>query len=385
LNISDWLATLGVAVKKNENSPTTLKPALIQTCQEGGTLTTNPVNRTPTISQRYSRDLTPTGHALSKDMGCRLLDDGSADAPVTMPSISPFLTPNSTDGPTPPLNVLTFYLPLVIHDGTSTSATTPAYSYNGCRAAATSSMKNTTNRRSVAWKQQPEEGVVLRSVTMPIKNFFLSSSLAPARSPLYLRPAYATGMSLNCNHSPSSVTTGMSLNCTTSDHRSTTGMSLNCTTRDPRSPTSTSLNCTSRNSRASSGTTLNCTSLVLDPTPGTALNCNLGHLGHLGNISDLGHLGHLGYLGNIGNLDTLDPYPLDPAPTDSLPGAFITEMDPTDLGPSEDCYADDSLRPLHTRTLETDALHKSDALDGHGPTSGLLIDALDGHGSFSEI
>jgi hypothetical protein len=122
-----------------------------------------------------------------------------------------------------------------------------------------------------------------------------------------------------------------------------------------------------------------------------ALNCNLGHLGHLGNIGDLGHLGHLGhlgYLGNIGDLDTLDPYPLDPAPTDSLPGAFITEMDPMDPGPSEGCYADDSLDPLHTRTLETvtqDTLHKSDALDGHGPTSGILIDALDGHGSFSEI
>jgi hypothetical protein len=87
--------------------------------------------------------------------------------------------------------------------------------------------------------------------------------------------------------------------------------------------------------------------------PGMVLNCNLGHLGHLGNISDLGHLGHLGYLGNISNLDTLDTYPLDPAPTDSLPGAFITEMDPTDPGPSEGCYADDSLDPLHTRTLET--------------------------------
>jgi hypothetical protein len=146
---------------------------------------------------------------------------------------------------------------------------------------------------------------------MPIKNFFLSSSLAPARSSLYLRPAY---------------TTGMSLNCTTPDHRSTTG---------------TSLNCNPQNSRPSSGTTLNCTFPVLDPTPGTALNCNLGHLGHLG------------YLGNIGNLDTLDPYPLDPTPTDSLPGAFITEMDPTDPGPSEDCYADDLLDPLHTRTLET--------------------------------
>jgi hypothetical protein len=155
--------------------------------------------------------------------------------------------------------------------------------------------------------------------------------------------------------------------------------------------------------------------------PGMALNCNgplghlghlgqfghlsnigdLGHLGHLGQPGHLGHLGHLGYLGNNGDLDTLDTYPLDPAPTDSLPGAFITEMDPMDPGPSEGCYADDSLDPIHARTLETaytitqvrlpggsttqDTLHKTDALDGHGPTLGILIDALDGHGSFSEI
>jgi hypothetical protein len=146
---------------------------------------------------------------------------------------------------------------------------------------------------------------------MPIKNFFLSSSLAPARSSLYLRPAYMTGTSLNCNP---------------------------------------------QNSHPSSSTTLNCTSLVLDPMPSMALNCNFGHLSHLSNIGDLGHLGHLshlGHLGNIGDLNTLNPYPLDPAPTDSLPGAFITEMDPTDPGLSEGCYADNSLDPLHTRTLET--------------------------------
>jgi len=39
--------------------------------------------------------------------------------------------------------------------------------------------------------------LLLRSITMPIKNFFLSSSLAPARSSLYLRPAYRPGTSLN--------------------------------------------------------------------------------------------------------------------------------------------------------------------------------------------
>jgi hypothetical protein len=72
-------------------------------------------------------------------------------------------------------------------------------------------------------------------------------------------------------------------------------------------------------------------------------------------------------------------------------------MDPTDPGPSEGCYANDSLNLLHTRTLETaytsytshdprrDYIRQIDALDGHGPTSGISIDALDGHGSFSEI
>jgi hypothetical protein len=73
-------------------------------------------------------------------------------------------------------------------------------------------------------------------------------------------------------------------------------------------------------------------------------------------------------------------------------------MDPTDPGPSEGCYADDSLDPLHTRTLETaytsytsqtpwreNHTSQTDALDGHGPTSGIHLDALDGHGSLSEI
>jgi hypothetical protein len=72
-------------------------------------------------------------------------------------------------------------------------------------------------------------------------------------------------------------------------------------------------------------------------------------------------------------------------------------MDPTDPGLSEGCYADDSLDPLHARTLETtytrytshdphrDYTRQIDTLDGHGPISGILIDALDGHGSLSEI
>jgi hypothetical protein len=132
--------------------------------------------------------------------------------------------------------------------------------------------------------------------------------------------------------------------------------------------------------------------------PGMALNCNfrhLSHLSHLGHLGHFGHLGHLGHLGNISDLDTLDPYSHDPAPTDSLPGAFITEMDPMDPGPSEGCYADDLLDPLHARTLETaytshapsEEHHTSQihALDGDGPISGIHLDALDGHGFFSEI
>jgi hypothetical protein len=66
-------------------------------------------------------------------------------------------------------------------------------------------------------------------------------------------------------------------------------------------------------------------------------------------------------------------------------------MDP---GPLEGCYADDLLDPLRAKTLET--AHTShvppggytsqiDALDGHGPISGIHLDALDGHGSLSEI
>ena len=70
-------------------------------------------------------------------------------------------------------------------------------------------------------------------------------------------------------------------------------------------------------------------------------------------------------------------------------------MDPTDPGLSEGCYTDDSLDPLHTRTLETAYTSQTpwreyhtrqmDALDGHGPISGIHLDALDGHGSLSEI
>jgi hypothetical protein len=73
----------------------------------------------------------------------------------------------------------------------------------------------------------------------------------------------------------------------------------------------------------------------------------LEHLRQLGHSS---HLGHLGYLSNISNLNTLDPYPLDTAPIDSYNGAFITEMNPDDPGPSEGYFTDKLLDPLPTDT-----------------------------------
>jgi hypothetical protein len=61
-------------------------------------------------------------------------------------------------------------------------------------------------------------------------------------------------------------------------------------------------------------------------------------------------------------------------------------MDPTDPGLSEGCYADDSPDTIYARTLETDTTHarQIDALDGHGPISGVPIDTFDRHGSLPE-
>jgi Chromo (CHRromatin Organisation MOdifier) domain len=154
LSVSDWLATLGIAMKKNENSPTTLKPALIQTCQEGGTLTISPMNQTLTTLWRSSPNLTPAGRTSSRDMACRLLDNGSADAPAIMLYTSPYLTLNLIGGLIPPLKIPTAFHLHEIPAGISTYATIPDYSYSGCEAAATSSTQNTMNRPNVAWKQQ---------------------------------------------------------------------------------------------------------------------------------------------------------------------------------------------------------------------------------------
>jgi hypothetical protein len=145
----------------------------------------------------------------------------------------------------------------------------------------------------------------------------------------------------------------------------------------------------------SSSMTLNCHHGPSGPVTGTSLNCNLaqtsydmpsdhvGHLSHLGllghwtysgmpsspyiilghlrQLRHPGHLGHLGHLSNIGDLDPLNPSPLNPALTDSLPGAFITEMDPMDPGPSEGCDADDSIDFLHPETSLETVLHKTDS------------------------
>jgi hypothetical protein len=287
---------------------------------------------------------TTDGRTLSNDTACKLLDDGLADGPATMLYISPYSILNLTGGLTPPLNTPTIYLLPATPASIPTYATIPAYSYSGHEAAATSSTQNTTTRPDVAWKQQPKKGVVLRSaITMPIKNFFLSSSLTPTHSSLFLRPAY------------------------------TTGMSLNYQSQDPCiGPTSTSLNYTFPFSPRSSGMTLNCNLTQTSHDMPSSHVRHLGHLGHLrhlghwtycgmpsgpyvilGHLGHPGHLSHLGHLGNTGDLDPLDPSTLDPTPTDSLPGAFITEMDPTDPGPSQGCYADNSLDPLHTNSTRT--------------------------------
>jgi hypothetical protein len=83
---------------------------------------------------------------------------------------------------------------------------------------------------------------------------------------------------------------------------------------------------------------------------------HLRHLGHLcylgtiGNLNPLGTIGNLNTLGTIDNLNTFDPSLLDTALIDSYHGAFIIEMDPKDLCPSEGYYVDNLLNPLPTAT-----------------------------------
>jgi hypothetical protein len=95
---------------------------------------------------------------------------------------------------------------------TNWNLTTPKRDSDYRKSSNSNSYMKSWMKPDVVWKQQPEEGVMLRSaVSMPIKNFF-SSSLAPTRS--LHHPA--TGMSLNCtipNYPPSSASTCTSLNC----------------------------------------------------------------------------------------------------------------------------------------------------------------------------
>jgi hypothetical protein len=68
------------------------------------------------------------------------------------------------------------------------------------------------------------------AITLPIKNFFFSSSLAPTRSSPY---SLTTGTSLNCTSPFSNLTTGTSLYCQPPTHfpilNSLSDMMLNCT------------------------------------------------------------------------------------------------------------------------------------------------------------
>jgi hypothetical protein len=111
---------------------------------------------------------------------------------------------------------------------------------------------------------------------MPIKNFFLSSSLAPTHSS-YSHLALTTSTSLNYqSQDPHSVMTGTSLNCTSPSSPRSSGMTLNC--QPPNYPPSPD----------SSDTTLNCNLTQ------TSHDMPSGHVGHL---SHLRHLRHWTYCG----------------------------------------------------------------------------------------
>jgi len=163
---------------------------------------------------------------------------------------------------------------------------------------------------------------------MPTKNFFLSLLLAPTCSSHY--PFLYSA----CKKPMLTYVTGTSLNCQQSQNPSS-GTMLNCNLAQ------TSHDMPSSHVRHLShlGHLRHWTYCGMPSSPYVILR----HLRQLGHPS---HLGHLGHLSNICDLDPLNPSPLDPAPTDSLPGAFITEVDPMDPCLSEGRYADDSLDPL---------------------------------------
>jgi hypothetical protein len=123
--------------------------------------------------------------------------------------------------------------------------------------------------------------------------------------------------------------------------------------------TSTSLNYTFLNLGSSSSTTLNCRTLQA--------TCNGMSSGLCGHLRHLSHLSHISYLSTISNLNTLNPYLLNTALADSYYEAFITEMDPKDLGPLEGYFVDNLLNLLPTATslLLTRSYIRQTALNGH--------------------
>jgi hypothetical protein len=193
--------------------------------------------------------------------------------------------------------------------------------------------------------------LMLQSITIPTKNFFLSPSLpAPAYSPyqfLYTTcktpipfSSYATGTLLSYNPPVSEPMASTSLNCHASQPSSS--MMLNCRTAQTMDDMPSSYYRHLRHLGL-----LRILSYWTDDMPS----------GHLGHLRHLGHLGHLSYLSTISNLDILNLYSLDTAPTDSQPKAFITALDPKDPGLSKGYYADNLLNPIPIATplLPTDS------------------------------
>jgi hypothetical protein len=168
--------------------------------------------------------------------------------------------------------------------------------YDYRKSSNSNSYMKSWTKPDVAWKQQPEEGVVLQSaVTMPIKNFF-PSSLAPTRSSHHL----ATGTSLNCtipNYPPSPASTSTSLNC-----------NLALTSHDMPSGLAEGLGHLGHHlDDMPSGHPDTSDTLGYRPEdmPSGPPDYHSEHLGHLG------HLGYLGLLGHLGYLNVLDLEPID--------------------------------------------------------------------------
>jgi hypothetical protein len=115
--------------------------------------------------------------------------------------------------------------------------------------------------------------LVLQSVAMPTKNFFLLSLLTPTRSSYYPHPCYSTSTLLNCQPQNYCPVTSTLLNCTFPFSDSATSMLLNCHSWTP-------------SWNPSSSTTLNCR---LAQTTHDMPSSHVGHLSHLRLLSHLRH------------------------------------------------------------------------------------------------